>query len=407
MCRPARCSGSCVSGCGRIADRARWLRFRWPESARRLVLAARYAVAAAALAIAGIALGGAALWLLWPAVSLALVAANYAVFGAGGFQKGPDGRMSLAALALFLPYLIGAWINSRLWTRHDDEAAAVGDDVFIGRNPWPRAAREFAAIVDLCAELPGSRRVANNTAARSRRTDARVAAPRPRRRSSRRERRVLCWFAALSAMGAARLRWPPGWWRRGAQEASRRRSIGFAAPDLGSSSIATRRRRWRRRHALHDGGADTVERDLAAAAAALLDQGQRADRLSRLITAAGDLHAAAAGVSGAPPPVLPTTIPVLVVLLGLVELYLAIRVGFDAALFHRLAAAPEGFDCARLDRALLRLGLMPEAKTGRPIVERIAGARRLLAWQGLTLAAQVLLVLVGAALSASLARSGG
>ena len=156
MCRPARCSGSCVSGCGRIADRARWLRFRWPESARRLVLAARYAVAAAALAIAGIALGGAALWLLWPAVSLALVAANYAVFGAGGFQKGPDGRMSLAALALFLPYLIGAWINSRLWTRHDDEAAAVGDDVFIGRNPWPRAAGEFAAIVDLCAELPGS-----------------------------------------------------------------------------------------------------------------------------------------------------------------------------------------------------------------------------------------------------------
>ena len=122
---------------------------------RRLVLAARYAVAAAALAIAGIALGGAALWLLWPAVSLTLVAANYAVFGAGGFQKGPDGRMSLAALALFLPYLIGAWVNSRLWTRHDDEAAAVGDGVFIGRNPWPRAAREFAAVVDLCAELPG------------------------------------------------------------------------------------------------------------------------------------------------------------------------------------------------------------------------------------------------------------
>ena len=27
--------------------------------------------------------------------------------------------------------------------------------MFIGRNPWPRAAREFAAVVDLCAELPG------------------------------------------------------------------------------------------------------------------------------------------------------------------------------------------------------------------------------------------------------------
>ena len=51
--------------------------------------------------IAGIALGGAALWLLWPAVSLALVAANYAVFGAGGFQKGPDGRMSSGGARAF------------------------------------------------------------------------------------------------------------------------------------------------------------------------------------------------------------------------------------------------------------------------------------------------------------------
>ena len=113
--------------------------------------------------------------------------------------------MSLAALALFLPYLIGAWINSRLWTRHDDEAAAVGDDVFIGRNPWPRAAREFAAVVDLCAELPGS---AGSQAIPL--LDLVAPTPEllagPRRRSSRRERRALCWYAALSVMAAARLR---------------------------------------------------------------------------------------------------------------------------------------------------------------------------------------------------------
>jgi len=155
------------------------------------------------------------------------------------------------------------------------------------------------------------------------------------------------------------------------------------------------------------GGADTVERDLAAAAAALLDQGQRADHLSRLITAASALVLLLLPSVLGPSSVLLTTILALVVLLGLAELYFAIRVGFDAALFHRWGAVPEGFDCARLDRVLLRLGLMPEARTGRPIVERIAGARRLLAWQGVTLAAQVLLVLVGAALSASLARSDG
>ena len=155
------------------------------------------------------------------------------------------------------------------------------------------------------------------------------------------------------------------------------------------------------------GGADTVERDLAATAAALLDQGQRADHLSRLITAASALVLLLLPAVPGPRSVLLMTILALVVLLGLAELYFAIRVGFDAALFHRWGAVPEGFDCARLDRVLLRLGLMPEARTGRPIVERIAGARRLLAWQGVTLAAQVLLVLVGAALSASLARSGG
>lgn len=128
---------------------------RLTRDRRRLSLAGRYAFGAAILTVLAFALGGAALWLLWPAISLALVAANYAVFGAAGFQKGPDGRMSLAALVLLLPYLIGAWVNSRLWTRNDDEAASLGDGVSIGRNPWPRCTGEFAAVIDLCAELPG------------------------------------------------------------------------------------------------------------------------------------------------------------------------------------------------------------------------------------------------------------
>ena len=156
-----------------------------------------------------------------------------------------------------------------------------------------------------------------------------------------------------------------------------------------------------------NGDADAAEQDLAAAAAALLDQGQCADRLSRPITAASAIVLLLLPAFLGPPPVLLTTILALVVLLGLAELYFAIRVGFDAALFHRLAAVPEGFDRARLDRALSRLGLMPEAKAGRPIIERIAGARRLLAWQGMTLVAQILLVLFGAGFSAALGRSAG
>jgi hypothetical protein len=66
------------------------------------------------------------------------------------------------------------------------------------------------------------------------------------------------------------------------------------------------------------------------------------------------------------------------------------------ALFRRLAAPAEALDLDRLDKALLRLGLIPPAKTGRAIAERIAGARRLLHWQGLMLALQAVLILGGA-----------
>jgi hypothetical protein len=141
-----------------------WL---WPErgpsplsraglasSGKRWTVAGYYAAGSAALALLGVGIAGAGLWLLWPAISLGLVAASYALFGADGFQKGADGRMSLAARWLLAPYLAGAWINSRLWTRSDRDPAMVRDGVSLGPIPSRRAAAGFAAIVDLCAELP-------------------------------------------------------------------------------------------------------------------------------------------------------------------------------------------------------------------------------------------------------------
>jgi membrane-associated phospholipid phosphatase len=121
---------------------------------KRRRLAAGYA--AGALLFAALAgAGGMALWLLWPAVSLAVVAANYAALGVGGFQKAQDGRMSVGACWLLAPYLVSVWANSRLWTRGEPLAVSIRDDVWLGRAPWPRAALDFARIVDLCAELPG------------------------------------------------------------------------------------------------------------------------------------------------------------------------------------------------------------------------------------------------------------
>jgi dual specificity protein phosphatase-like protein len=123
---------------------------------RRLVLATRYLIGGGLIAAIALWIGGAGLWLLWPAVSLVLVAANYAVLGPAGFQKDADGRMSLAARLLLAPYLAGAFLNSRAWTRHEPRPVAIGDGVWLGRLPLAHEAAGFATVVDLCAELPGA-----------------------------------------------------------------------------------------------------------------------------------------------------------------------------------------------------------------------------------------------------------
>lgn len=121
---------------------------------RRRVLAARYATGALMIGAPALWIGGWGLWLLWPALALAMVAGNYAFLGAAGFQKGPDGRMSLAARVLLAPYLAGAWVNSRAWTRREQACVEVAPAVALGRMPGHQTAAAFAAVVDLCAELP-------------------------------------------------------------------------------------------------------------------------------------------------------------------------------------------------------------------------------------------------------------
>jgi len=123
---------------------------------QRRRLALRYALGAAAFAAIALWVGTWALWLLWIAGSLALVAANYAFVGEVGFQKEDEGRLSLGAHWLLAPYVAGAWINSRWWTRNCKEAGVVAPGVLLGRLPT-RTEREAAgvrAIVDVTAELP-------------------------------------------------------------------------------------------------------------------------------------------------------------------------------------------------------------------------------------------------------------
>lgn len=123
---------------------------------QRRRLAARYGAGAAAAAALALYLGGWGLWLLWVAVSLALVATIYAFLDERAFQKAADGSLSPAAHWLLAPYLAGAWLNSRWWTRANPLPAVVLPGLLIGRLPTraEREAQGVRAVVDLSAELP-------------------------------------------------------------------------------------------------------------------------------------------------------------------------------------------------------------------------------------------------------------
>ncbi|NMZ28099.1 phosphatase PAP2/dual specificity phosphatase family protein [Pseudomonas protegens] len=128
---------------------------RATQDPKRRQLALRYGLGAALFAGAAFAWGGAALWLIWPAVALLLVALNYALLGAEGFQKRQDGSLSPAARWLLAPYLAAAWINSRLWTKKHPQPDPVVDNVWLGRLPTSAELKDspFDAVLDLCAEL--------------------------------------------------------------------------------------------------------------------------------------------------------------------------------------------------------------------------------------------------------------
>jgi protein-tyrosine phosphatase/membrane-associated phospholipid phosphatase len=136
----------------------------WTRDPSRRRLAWRY-LAGAVIGALLACLGGAALWLAWPALSLAGVALNYAWLGPAGFQKRANGTLSPAARWLFAPYLLAARINAAWWTRRHPHADAVVDGVWLGPlRAWDAwEARQSgltrtgpavqASLVDMTAEI--------------------------------------------------------------------------------------------------------------------------------------------------------------------------------------------------------------------------------------------------------------
>lgn len=91
---------------------------------------------------------------------------------------------------------------------------------------------------------------------------------------------------------------------------------------------------------------------------------------------------------------------VLVIVTGIVEIFLALRVAFDIELLKGLMHTQEqgGQALARLDQSLVRLDLIGSDKTGRNLDSRLAGCFRLFRRQALICGLQVFILLLAALL---------
>jgi hypothetical protein len=140
---------------------------------------------------------------------------------------------------------------------------------------------------------------------------------------------------------------------------------------------------------------DRIAAEAAFACAALLEQGRKLQALSLVLTAIA-VFATLGPQPGRPQALVAVALSIL---LGVVALYLAIRVGLDARLMRRLAEQADAgrLDLGAFDAGLALAELRPEAASTRPLGDRIAGATGLLRNQAIATAAQ-LLALVGGAL---------
>jgi len=120
------------------------------EHAHRRQLSARYTLGALALALAAFWLSGWYWLLLWPALSLSLLAVGYVSCGVKVWQK-VDGQHRLPARCLLLPLtLCMRQIHARLLHGHS-HASLIADNVWIGPAIAARETR-FHSVLDLAAE---------------------------------------------------------------------------------------------------------------------------------------------------------------------------------------------------------------------------------------------------------------
>ncbi|MFV3327203.1 hypothetical protein ACNFG0_12110 [Pseudomonas sp. NY15372] len=126
--------------------------------------------------------------------------------------------------------------------------------------------------------------------------------------------------------------------------------------------------------------------------ASLLGRGRQLERLSDGITLLALAYGLSPLVTRLPP--LASLLCAVMLVLGLLHKYWAMRVALDAELFARLAASDDlARDTQALDHALFELKLKPDASDPRAWPARSQGALGLLRRQALCLALQLALAL--------------
>jgi hypothetical protein len=119
-------------------------------------MAVLYALLAAALAVIGYALRPWGLLLVWPAASLAVIAAAYVWLGPRVFAK-RDGRLHLLTRVGMFPYLAGGGLTFPHYRRTAPPWVDVTPNLVLGRRLNEAEAREqidrgVRAVLDLTAE---------------------------------------------------------------------------------------------------------------------------------------------------------------------------------------------------------------------------------------------------------------
>ncbi|PHM38678.1 phosphatase [Xenorhabdus mauleonii] len=117
-------------------------------------LAGYYAAGSLLFMLSAAGLGGALWILIWPAISLMMLALGYAGLGCSIFQKQLNGQMSLSARWVLAPYQLGAWLSYLWFRRKSAPYNQIVEGIILGSLPHQSVieSTRITSVFDMTAE---------------------------------------------------------------------------------------------------------------------------------------------------------------------------------------------------------------------------------------------------------------